>query len=29
MPYSSLPDVDWVEVGNVAMIGYLAAFRTS
>jgi len=27
-PYSSLPGVDWVEVGNVAMIGYLVAFRT-
>jgi len=26
--YSSPPDVDWVEMGNVAMIGYLVAFCT-
>ena len=26
--YRSLPDVDWVEMGNVAMIGYLLAFCT-
>jgi len=27
-PYSSLPGVDRVEVGNVAIIGYLVAFRS-
>jgi len=26
--YGSLPDVDWIEMDNVAMIGYLVAFRT-
>jgi len=26
--YSSPPDADWVQVGNVAMIGYLVAFCT-